>query len=89
MPFWAGYTEIPNINGHRLIEHGEEWQGFTAFISRYVDEKLTVIIMSNLSGNAELGAITHRIASIYDGKIKMVEENKHDNSCMPLNSNPG
>lgn len=80
---------LANINGHRLIEHGGEWQGFTAFISRYIDEKLTVIIMSNLSGNAELGAITHRIASIYDGKNIKVEENKHDNSCMPLNSNPG
>jgi len=62
---------LATVNGHRLIEHGGEWQGFTAFISRYVDQKLTIIIMTNLSGNTELGAITHRIANIYDNKINM------------------
>ena len=57
---------IANINGSRVIEHGGEWQGFTAFISRYRDQKLTVIIMSNLSGNAELGEITHNVVNIYN-----------------------
>lgn len=56
---------ITNMDGRRLIEHGGEWQGFTAFISRYMDDKLTIIIMTNLSGNAELGEITHKVANIY------------------------
>ena len=69
---------IANINGHRLIEHGGEWQGFTAFISRYVDKKLTVIIMTNLSGIAELGEVTHNVAGLYSKDLTVVsteEEN--------------
>ncbi len=73
---------LANTNGHRLIEHGGEWQGFTAFISRYVDEKLTVIIMSNLSGNAELGSITHHVASIYKNGLNVVKPDQADAKCM-------
>ena len=72
---------LDNINGQRIIEHGGEWQGFTAFISRYMDRKLTVIIMTNLSDNAELGAITHRVASIYDNEIKVAKDEESDNNC--------
>lgn len=56
---------LNNINGQHVMEHGGEWQGFTAFITRYVDDKLTVIIMTNLSGNTELGNVTHQVASMY------------------------
>ena len=37
------------INGHRAIEHGGAWQGFTSYILRYVDDKLTVIVLDNLA----------------------------------------
>ena len=47
--------KMDNINGHRVIEHGGENSGFKAFISRFPDDKLAIIIMTNLSGNAELG----------------------------------
>ena len=51
--------------GQHIMEHGGEWQGFTAFIARYIDDKLTIIIMTNLSANAELGNIAHRVADLY------------------------
>ncbi len=60
---------LDNVNGHKLVEHGGEWQGFTGFISRYVDDKLTVIILTNLSGQGELGPMAHHIASIYNPKL--------------------
>jgi CubicO group peptidase (beta-lactamase class C family) len=41
---WA----IGSQNGHRLIEHGGAWQGFTCDISRYVDDALTVVVLTNL-----------------------------------------
>ena len=73
--------DLENINGRRVIEHGGELDGFTAFISRYVDDKLTVIIMTNLSGNAELRAITHRVANIYNNGIKVAKDEESENSC--------
>ena len=29
----------------------------------------------------------HRVASIYDKKIKMVKEKENENGCLPLNNN--
>ena len=33
--------EINTVNGHKVIEHGGAWQGFTTYIARYVNDKLT------------------------------------------------
>ena len=54
--------------GRRLIEHAGAWQGFSSNISRYVDDKLTVIIMDNLK-SAKTEMITHGIAGIYIPEI--------------------
>src|SRR6202035_1630939 len=37
-------------NGHRLISHSGTGQGFTAHISRYVDDSLTVVVLTNIDG---------------------------------------
>lgn len=41
---------LGEVNGHRLIQHGGAWQGFNSDIARYVDDKLTVIVLANLAG---------------------------------------
>jgi uncharacterized protein (TIGR03435 family) len=40
---------ISTINGHKLIQHGGAWQGFTCSIRRYVDDNLTVVVLTNLA----------------------------------------
>ena len=55
---------VLDAKGHRLIEHEGAWQGFNANISRYVDDKLTVIVMSNLK-SAKTQMLSHRIAGLY------------------------
>jgi CubicO group peptidase (beta-lactamase class C family) len=54
----SGYGFGWNIgeqNGHRRIEHGGEWQGFSCDISRYPDDNLTVAVLMNLAdANASL-----------------------------------
>jgi oligopeptidase B len=52
------------IRGHQIIEHGGSWQGFNTHISRYVDDKLTVIALANLDG-ADPGDIVHAVAGLY------------------------
>jgi CubicO group peptidase (beta-lactamase class C family) len=55
---------ILNKNGHRVYDHGGAWQGFTTHISRYVDDKLAVVVLTNLEG-ADPGKIADRVAGIY------------------------
>ena len=57
------------VGAHRLIEHGGAWQGFTSFIARYVDQRLTVIVFTNLAG-AQPGRIAHQVAGLLDPKLK-------------------
>jgi len=63
-PYGMGWA-VDNRNGRRLIEHSGQWQGFVTNISRYVDDKLTVIALTNLdSGTAP--KICHDIAEIVE-----------------------
>ena len=55
---------VEQRNGHRCIHHDGAWQGFETAIDRYVDDQLTVVALSNLSG-AQPGKITQHIAEMY------------------------
>jgi CubicO group peptidase (beta-lactamase class C family) len=51
-------------DGHRVLDHGGAWQGFEVHISRYVDAKLTVVVLTNLA-DADPGKIAGHIAELY------------------------
>ncbi len=59
--------EIENVHGHRVIGHSGSWQGFKTQISRYVDDKLTVVVLANLA-EAEPGKIAEHVAGMYLSK---------------------
>jgi CubicO group peptidase (beta-lactamase class C family) len=64
-PYGFGWF-LNEANGHRLIEHDGAWQGFTMNISRYVDDSLTVIVMTNLdSEHAKPERVAHGVAGLY------------------------
>lgn len=50
--------------GHRRVQHGGAWQGFTSHITRFVDDKLAVIVLANRSG-AQPRLIADKIAAWY------------------------
>jgi CubicO group peptidase (beta-lactamase class C family) len=66
----AGYGfgwMIGKQNDHKRIEHGGAWQGFTCRISRYPDDNLTVVVLTNLeAGHSAPGPIAHVIAGLVD-----------------------
>jgi CubicO group peptidase (beta-lactamase class C family) len=73
-PYGFGWF-LNAVNGHRLIEHDGAWQGFTMNISRYVDDELTVIVMTNLEeGPSDPAKIAHGVAGIYE---KQLAANRH------------
>lgn len=51
-------------NGHRSISHGGAWQGFKSHMSRFVDDKLTVIILAN-SAAAQPAKFSDMVAAHY------------------------
>lgn len=53
------------VHGHKIIEHGGAWQGFRSHIARYVDDGLTVVVLSNV-GPSKPGKIAHAIAGLCD-----------------------
>lgn len=65
---------IKQVNGHKVMEHGGAWQGFTTHIARYVDDKLTIVVLTNLdAGHAQPGKIAHRVAGMYVPALTPVE----------------
>ena len=61
---------IDTKNSHHVVEHEGEWQGFETQISRYVDDKLTVVVLTNLD-DAKPEAIADRVAAMYlSGQVK-------------------
>jgi CubicO group peptidase (beta-lactamase class C family) len=56
--------DIETKDGHRVIGHGGAWQGFKSHISRYVDDKLTVVVLANLE-EAKPGPIAEHVAKMY------------------------
>jgi len=78
-PYGFGWS-VDQINGHRRIEHGGAWQGFTTQICRYVDDRLTVVVLTNLEGaNPEF--IAHTVAGFY---LPAVAPSKHTAISLPL-----
>lgn len=59
---------IDKVGTHRLIEHGGAWQGFTTQISRYVDDKLTIVVLTNLAGGGP-SYIAHAVAGLYEPEV--------------------
>jgi len=55
---------IDAVNGHKLIEHGGSWQGFRSQISRYVDDSITVVVLSNLGPSRP-----HQFAQVVAGLV--------------------
>jgi CubicO group peptidase (beta-lactamase class C family) len=61
---------IETKHGHHVVEHQGAWQGFKTTISRYVDDKLTVVVLANLDGARELPLVDHVAEMYLSGKVK-------------------
>lgn len=68
--------EMNAVNGHKLIEHGGAWQGFTCDISRFVDDSLTVVVLTNLAG-ARPGVIAHQVAALVNPALMPPPPKQH------------
>lgn len=62
---------VDSLNGRRRHSHGGAWQGFTTYIVRFPDDKLTVVVLTNCAPSPALlpGSNPGRIA---DGIVKII-----------------
>ena len=61
---------IRDQHGRHIIGHEGEWQGFVTYILRHMDDKLTVVILTNLAG-AKPERIADHVAEMYlSGNLK-------------------
>lgn len=66
---------VQEANGHRLLAHDGAWQGFTMNISRYVDDRLTIVVFTNLDeNNSRPAAIAKAVAAIYIPALAISEK---------------
>ena len=68
--------EINTINGHVVTEHSGLSEGFTCQISRYVDDNLTVVVLTNLDSHAHPDRIAHQIAGLVNPALMPKEHHE-------------
>jgi hypothetical protein len=66
---------LNTIHGHHTIEHEGAWQGFNTSINRYVDDRLTVVVLANLAA-CDPGDIAHHVAGLYVPELTPDPEKK-------------
>jgi CubicO group peptidase (beta-lactamase class C family) len=78
-PFKQDYAcglAVVTTNGRTMIEHGGGIEGFNTEMAYYPEDKLTVIVLSNLNGGAP-GPIAAKLAAIVHGeKVVLQSERK-------------
>jgi hypothetical protein len=78
-PFKGGYAcglTVNELNGHSMIEHSGDIDGFDTDLAFYPDDKLTIVVLSNLNGSSPR-QITGKIASVIHGeKVTLLSDLK-------------
>lgn len=65
-PYGFGW-QLSESNGHRSMAHDGEWQGFTTYFGRFPDDRLSVIVLTNLAG-ARPKKVAEQVAGHYLGR---------------------
>jgi hypothetical protein len=69
-PYALGWF-VGSQNGRRTVLHGGAWQGFKSIMNRYIDDRLTVIVLAN-SRNARQSKIANMVAAHYEPRLATV-----------------
>ncbi|OQX76899.1 MAG: hypothetical protein B6D64_09080 [Bacteroidetes bacterium 4484_276] len=58
---------LKEVNGKKVIYHNGLWNGFTSSFMRYVDEKLTIILLNNT--NIAVASVVRRMHSVLEKEL--------------------
>lgn len=68
-PYGFGW-DIVDQRGRHVVEHSGSWQGFKAFIARYMEDDITVAVLANVS-DAQPSVIAHEIAGLVESRLRL------------------
>ncbi len=69
-PYGFGWN-VADFRSHKLVSHSGSTAGFNAQISRFIDDDLSVIVLTNLGDAGFAGTIARGIAKIYIPSISL------------------
>lgn len=84
-PFKNDYTfglGVHTANGHKLIDHGGGIEGFNTLLAYYPEDKLTVVVLANLNGQAP-DAIANKLAAVAHGENVVLPSEKKEVTVSP------
>src|SRR5579864_329754 len=78
-PFKQDYgfgLQVHTVDGHKVIDHGGGIEGFNTELAYYPEDKLTVVALSNLNGDAPDQIVTRLAALARGEKVELPSERK-------------
>jgi len=78
-PFKDDYAfglSVGTVKGHKRIEHGGGIEGFNTSLSYYPEDKLTVVVLANLNGDAPEQIATRLAALAHGENVELPAERK-------------
>ena len=85
-PFKNNYAlgvVVQTADGRTVVNHGGGIEGFNTFLAYYPDDKLTVVVLSNINGTAP-NAIASKLATVAHGGTIQTSERKE--ITVPVNT---
>ncbi len=78
-PFKSDYAFgliVTTVEGHKVIRHAGGIEGFNTFLAYYPEDKLTIVVLSNVNGSAP-DEIAEKLAAVAHGQtVKLSTERK-------------
>ena len=68
--------QLDDVRGHKLVNHGGSLPGFRAQYARFVDDKVTVVVLTN-GDNANAFSIARGVANLYIPNLLPVRNVAH------------
>jgi CubicO group peptidase (beta-lactamase class C family) len=84
-PFKNDYAfglAVHTANGHKVIEHGGGIEGFNTSLAYYPEDKLTVVVLANLNGQAP-EAIAGKLAAMAHGENVVLPSERKEITVSP------
>ncbi|HEY6369991.1 MAG TPA: serine hydrolase [Candidatus Sulfotelmatobacter sp.] len=73
---------VRTANGHKVIEHGGGIEGFNTDLAYYPEDKLTVVVLANLNGDAP-EAIAGKLAAVAQGETVLLPSERKEVTVPP------
>lgn len=81
-PYGFGW-DVDEALGRPWYHHGGSWQGFKTYISRYLADDLTIVVLTNLA-DADPDRFVDGVARILDPRLPQIEPNTPIPDSQPL-----